>query len=74
MVGCLSVLGAMVVIGMGIADYRLEKYETMAENAEKEAEIETVSHISSYIDTKEDFFKELSSLIAWEEKTEQPLT
>lgn len=74
MVGCLSVLGAMVVIGMGIADYRLEKYETMAENAEKEAEIETVSHISSHIDTKEDFFKELSSLIAWEEKTEQPLT
>ena len=64
----------MVVIGMGIADYRLEKYETMAENAEKEAGIETEYHNSSHIDTKEDFFKELSSLIAWEEKTEQPLT
>ncbi|MDY3015912.1 MAG: hypothetical protein SOR79_02030 [Blautia sp.] len=66
--GGISVLGAMIVVGMGIADYRLEKYEIMAENAAKEAEIETVYHISSSIGTKEDFFKELSSLISWEEK------
>ena len=68
LVGCLSALGAMVAVGIGIADYRLEKYEIMAENAAKEAEIETVYHISSSIGTKEDFFKELSSLISWEEK------
>lgn len=68
LVGCLSALGAMVAVGIGIADYRLEKYEIMAENAAKEAEIETVYYISSSIGTKEDFFKELSSLISWEEK------
>lgn len=68
LIGCLSALGAMVIVGIGIADYRLEKYEVMAENAAKEVGIETAYSISSDIDTKEDFFKELSSLIAWEEK------
>lgn len=68
LIGSLSALGAMVIAGIGIADYRLEKYEVMAENAAKEAEIETVYHISSSIGTKEDFFKELNSLISWEEK------
>lgn len=68
LIGCLSALGAMVIAGIGIADYRLEKYEVMAENAAKETGIETEYHSSSHIDTKEDFFKELSSLISWEEK------
>lgn len=67
LVGCLSTLGAMIIIGIGIADYRLEKYEVMAENAAKKAEIETSYRMSSNIDTKEDFFKELSLLISWEE-------
>lgn len=67
LVGCLSTLGAMIVIGIGIADYRLEKYEVMAENAAKKAEIETSYRISSNIATKEDFFRELSLLISWEE-------
>ena len=68
LIGCLSALGAMVIAGIGIADYRLEKYEVMAENAAKDAGIETAYHVSSDVDTKEEFFKELSSLIAWEEK------
>ena len=68
LIGCLSALGAMVIAGIGIADYRLEKYEVMAENAAKDAGIETAYHVSSDVDTKEEFFKELSSLISWEEK------
>ena len=49
LIGCLSALGAMVIAGIGIADYRLEKYEVMAENAAKDARIETAYHVLSLI-------------------------
>ena len=35
LVGCLSALGAMVAVGIGIADYRLEKYERTLQKRQK---------------------------------------